>query len=162
MLYIRFSLITCFIHFSVYVSIPVSHGMLSLCVEHCCGCWVEVLYASASLPEQTVKVQRSVAVYTQVLKAYLWELSPHHVCLQDIALSSQTLHGGCCPSASGVGAGGCVIPKYGHAGRDFLAERRAGHVCVHLTEPWDLLEFLRESPGQMFTCASSQEHQGSW
>ena len=46
------------------MSIPVSHGVLSLCVKHCCGCWIEVLYASASLPDQTGKVQRSVAVYT--------------------------------------------------------------------------------------------------
>ena len=54
------------------------------------------------------------------------------------------------------------FPNMGMPGMTSLAERRASHVCVQLTEPWYLLEFLRESPGQMFTCVSSQEHQGSW
>ena len=77
------------------------------------------------LPLFLTRLERCRGVWQctqQVLKAYLWELSSPHVCLQDIALSSQTLF---CLSASGVGAGGCVIPKYGHAGHDFTGREKS-------------------------------------
>lgn len=45
--------------------------------------------------------------------------------------------------------------------RTSLAERRDSPVCVHLTEPLGLVEFPRESLGQMFTVSHQRSKRAS-
>ena len=104
----------------MYISVPVFTWLVtSLCQTLLWVLdWSPLCLCLSSWPECKV-----AECTQQVLKAYLWELSSPHVPPGHRPLQSDTLWR--LLSASGLGAGGCFTPKYGHAGRDVTCREKS-------------------------------------